>query len=77
VQAREISRSTSTASFSCLSRAGPLVYQVPLFGWHACFRRPELKGQRDQPLLGPVVELALDAAAGLVGRGDDPRAGGR
>jgi len=31
----------------------------------------ELQGQRDQPLLGPVVQVALDAAAGLVGGGDD------
>jgi hypothetical protein len=32
------------------------------------------QSERDQPLLGAVVEVALDPAAGLVGGGDDPPA---
>ena len=34
----------------------------------------ELDAQRDEPLLGSVVHVALDAAPRLVGHGDDPRA---
>jgi len=32
------------------------------------------QGKGDQALLGAVVQIALDAPAGLVGGGDDPRA---
>jgi hypothetical protein len=39
----------------------------------------ELEGDdgMHEPLLSPVVQVADDAAAGLVGRGDQPRARGR
>ena len=36
----------------------------------------ELQRERDQPLLGAVVQVALDAAPLGVGRGDDALAGG-
>ena len=36
----------------------------------------DLHREGDQVLLGPVVEVALDLAPGLVGRGDDAEAGG-
>ena len=39
--------------------------------------QPHLHGQGDEVLLGPVVQVALDLAPGLVGRGDDAQAGGR
>ena len=37
-------------------------------------RLAQLQRQRDQPLLGAVVQVALEALARLVGGGDDPRA---
>ena len=37
---------------------------------------PEVQPDRDQPLLGAVVEVAGQAAALLVGDGDDPGPGG-
>ena len=39
---------------------------------HGRLRRPQLHREGDQPLLGAVVQVALDPAAGVVGRGDDP-----
>jgi hypothetical protein len=38
--------------------------------------RAQREAERDQALLGAVVQVAFDAAPGLVGSGDDPRAGG-
>ncbi len=35
---------------------------------------PELDAERDEPLLGPVVQVALEAPALLVARFDDARA---
>ena len=32
---------------------------------------PKLQRQRDQPLLGAVVQIAFDLAAGLIGGGND------
>jgi hypothetical protein len=46
-------------------------------GRHRRLRRAQLQRQRDQPLLGAVVQVALDAAPGLVGGGDDAGARGR
>ena len=46
--------------------------------------RPKFQAQRDKPLLGSVVDIAFQAASGVVGgshnprpRGDQLRAGGR
>jgi hypothetical protein len=36
-------------------------------------RRAQPQGERDQPLLGAVVQVALDTAAGVIGGGHDPR----
>ena len=38
--------------------------------------RPQPQGQRDEALLGAVVQVVLDAPAGLIRGGDDPRARG-
>ena len=38
--------------------------------------QPHVHRQRDEVLLGPVVQVALDLAPGLVGRGDDAGARG-
>jgi hypothetical protein len=48
----------------------------PVLRRHRRLRRaqPEAKGQ--EPLLGAVVQVPLHPPAGLVGGGDDPRAGG-
>ena len=42
-------------------------------GRHVRLRGPQLQGKRDQPLLGAVVQVALDPPARLVGGGHDPR----
>ncbi len=39
---------------------------------HGCLRGPQVQGEGDQALLRAVVQIALDAAAGGVGGGDDP-----
>jgi hypothetical protein len=49
----------------------PLLDRV---GRHARLGGTHLDGKRDQSLLGPVVQVALDATACLVGSGDDPGA---
>ena len=40
----------------------------------ALLGHPQVEGERHEPLLCAVVEVALDAAALVVGRGDDARA---
>ena len=50
-----------------------LLGQLVDLGWYRRLRQAQPQGQRDQPLLGAVVQIPLDAAAGLVGGGDDPR----
>jgi hypothetical protein len=37
--------------------------------------RPQAEGERDQALLRPVVQVALDASAGRIAGLDDARAG--
>ena len=74
---RAISRSSSSAlpSSSATSsqlrglRVGPGAHRRARAG-------AEAQGEGDQPLLGAVVQVAFDAAAGGVGGGDDPGAGG-
>jgi hypothetical protein len=39
------------------------------FGWYRRLRRAQLQRQRDQPLLGAVVQVALDLPTGMVGGG--------
>jgi hypothetical protein len=43
------------------------------FGWHRHLRRAQLQCQRDQALLGAVVQVTLDAASGLISSSDDAR----
>ena len=40
---------------------------------HRSLRRPQLEGERDEPLLCAVVQVALDLQARLVGRSDQTR----
>ena len=47
--------------------------RVALLG--TSLRHAQIEGERDEPLLGAVVEVALDAPPLAVGGGDDPRAG--
>jgi hypothetical protein len=46
------------------------------FGRHARFGGTQLKTQRNQPLLGAVVQVAFYAAARIIGRRDDTGARG-
>ena len=59
-----------------LQRAGCLgdgLIELPAeFGRHLGLRRAQLQRQRDQPLLGAIVQVPLDPPAGLVGGGYDP-----
>jgi hypothetical protein len=43
-------------------------------GWYRRLCCAQVQRQRDQPLLGAVVQVSPDTSAGLVGGGDDPRA---
>ncbi len=43
---------------------------------HRRLRRAHVQGQGDQPLLGAIVQVALDPAPGGIGGGHDPRPGG-
>ena len=40
-------------------------------GLELCARQPQVERQRDQPLLGAIVEVALDPQPLGVGGGDD------
>ncbi len=53
-----------------------LVHVLPCSRRCGCLRGAQVKGEGDQALLGAVVQVALDAAARLVGGGHDPRPGG-
>ncbi len=56
--------------------ARQLSSQVAPVGGNIGLRGARRQRERDQPLLGTVVQVALDPAAGLVRRGDDPPARG-
>ena len=47
--------------------------QLPELGRHRGPRRAQLQRQRNQPLLGAIVQVPLDLPARLVGGGHDPR----
>jgi hypothetical protein len=49
--------------------------QLGQLGRHRLPRRAQSQDERDQPLLCPVVQVALDPVSGFVGGGDNPRAG--
>jgi hypothetical protein len=44
-----------------------------VFWRYRCLDRAQFQTERDNPLLRTVVEIALEAAAGLVACGDDAR----
>ena len=48
--------------------------KLPRIRRHLGLRHAKLQRKRDKPLLGAVVQVALDVAAGLIGGGDHPRA---
>ena len=48
--------------------------KLPRIRRHLGLRHTKLQRKRDKPLLGAVVQVAFDLAAGLIGGGDDPRA---
>ena len=52
--------------------ARDLAPQLVLLGGHVCFGGPQAQCERDQPVLHPVVQVALDATARFVRGGDDP-----
>ncbi len=54
-----------------VQRAGELLVAV---GGRAGAREPQVVGEGEQPLLGAVVEVALEPATLGVARLDDPRA---
>jgi hypothetical protein len=56
--------------------AGQPSFQVAPAGSNIGLRGARRQCERDQSLLGTVVQIALDPAAGLVRRGDDPPARG-
>ena len=45
-------------------------------GRRGCLGGAQVEGEGDQALLGAVVQVAFDAAAGGIGGGHDPRPGG-
>ncbi len=55
---------------------GQLRPEFGLLGRHRRLGGPQVQHQRDQPLLGTVVQVAFDPPPGLVAGGHDPRPGG-
>jgi hypothetical protein len=53
-----------------------LLHQLTGSGRCGRLRGPQLQAKGDQPLLGAVVQVTLDPAAGGIGGGHDPRPGG-
>lgn len=53
-----------------------LCFELFQLGRHGGLGGPQFKCERDETLLRAVVQIALDAAAGLVGGGDNTGAGG-
>ena len=70
---RASSRSSSSAPVASLDQRVQLRRQLAGLGWYRRLRRAQPQRQRDQPLLGAVVQVAFDPAAGVVGGGHDPR----
>ena len=72
---RASSRSSASACVSSSwRRADHLGRQLGMLG-DLVLRDPQRQRERDEPLLGAVVEVALEPAALLQARLDDPRAG--
>ena len=73
--ARELAQLGVRLAELLLGAGDDVVHRVVLVELHA--RHAQQVRDREQPLLGAVVQVAPDAAALLVGRLDDPRAGFR
>ena len=71
---RASSRNSSSALVASADQRVQLRRQLVGIGRHRRLRRAQAQGEGDQSLLGAVVQVPLDAAAGVVGGGDDPRA---
>jgi hypothetical protein len=50
-----------------------LLLEVTEFGRRRLLGHPQLQSQRDQPLLGSVVQVTFQTAARVIGGGDDSR----
>ena len=71
---RAISRSSSSTSVIPAATPSSSASSSLELGRDGRLRRAQLQRERDEPLLGAVVQVALDAAPRLVGGGDDARA---
>jgi hypothetical protein len=67
--------STSSRATEPLADPAKLLPQLLLTGGHGALGRAQLQRQRDQALLDPIVEVALDPPPGLVGGGHDAPTG--
>ena len=72
---RASSRSSLTGELGLLARLRDQPARAGGIGLQALLGEPEGERHADQPLLGAVVQVALDAPALLVGGGDDALAG--
>ena len=70
---REISRTWSNTLVARSAMRDSLPSLASSGGTAAC-TWPQVQHQRDQLLLGAVVQITLDPPPGLIGSGDDPRA---
>ena len=73
---RASSRNSSRALLAPGGQVVELGGQLDRVGGHQRLCGAGLQGEGDEFLLGAVVQVAFDAAAGLVGGGDDAGAGG-
>ena len=73
---RASSRSSASDCGELVARGGHELLGVPRVVADPPLDQRELQGERDQPLLGAVVQVALDAAPLGVGGGDDALARG-
>ena len=72
---RASSRSSETATCSSSTAAGEHALDIRVdVAAEAALGRAQLERERDEPLLGAVVDVPLDPAALLVAGGDDARA---
>ena len=70
---RVSSRNSSSALVASPTSESSCAASSPDSRRHRRLRRAQPQGERDQSLLGAVVQVALDAAPGVVGGGHDPR----
>ena len=49
-------------------------FAIPVAGLEPLAQEPQRQGERNEPLLRAIVQVALEPSSFLVGRLDDPRA---